>query len=140
MKTRNCWHLPTLALLLAAGGCSRSDLVSATGTLTYKGQPVPSTWVIFQPDEEGKRASRGLTDDHGNFTLTNSRTDKGVLRGKHTVFLKYHVGAEEEMGTAPPKASRELKALIGGKYGDPKTSPLHYEVSKSGQHFEINLE
>jgi len=47
-----------------------------TGRLTYKGEPVPSTTVKFCPDEEGKRPSQGVTDDQGNFTLTNSMTEK----------------------------------------------------------------
>jgi len=131
--------LATLALLLTVTGCSRSGLMSASGRLMYKGQPVPSTYVIFQPEEEGKRASRGLTDDKGNFTLTNSRTETGVLAGRHTVFLKYYVNADEEEHKIQPKASRELKAVIA-RYGDPKTSSLHCEVTKSGQFFEFNLE
>src|SRR5207244_5580136 len=117
MMTRNRWHLLALALLLGLCGCRGSDLVNATGKLTYKGQPVPSTYVTFLPEEEGKRASHGLTDDEGNFTLTYSRAETGVLRGRHTVFLSYRVSAEEEMGKAKPKASKELKAIIA-KYSD----------------------
>jgi hypothetical protein len=100
---------------------------------------VPSTYVIFHPEEEGKRASQGLTDDNGQFALINSRSAKGVLTGKHTVTLRYNVSAEEEMHHVPPKASKELQAIIA-KYGDLSKSPLHYEVTKSGQVFEINLE
>jgi len=47
---------------------------------------VPSTYVFFWPDEEGKRRSTGLTDDNGNFTLSYSRTEPGVLLGG-TVFI-----------------------------------------------------
>jgi hypothetical protein len=139
MTIRHRWRLPAVALLLALTGCGRSDLVSATGRLTYKGQPVPSTYVKFWPEEEGKRASTGLTDDDGNFTLRYSRQEDGVLRGKHTVFLTYYVSAEEELREVPPKASKELKAVIA-KYGDLKTSPLKYEITENGQHIEIDLE
>src|SRR5436309_1455831 len=113
MKVRNIWNFVGLALLLALSGCS-GPLVSASGRLTYKGQPVPSTYVHF-------------------------RTDEGVYRGKHTVILKYYVGVDEELRKIPPKASKELKAVIA-KYGDLKTSPLHYEISKNGQFFDIQLE
>jgi hypothetical protein len=126
-------------LLMAAGGCNRSGLVEASGRLTYKGQPVPSTYVFFMPDEEGKRTSQGLTDDDGNFKLTNSRSFSGVLLGRHTVFLRYYVSADEELGKAKPKASKELKAVIA-TYGDPSKSPLHYEITKGGQFFEIDLQ
>jgi hypothetical protein len=131
--------LAPLAVLVLAGGCSKTGLVEATGRLTYKGQPVPSTYVVFQPEEDGKRPSQGITDDEGNFKLLSSTTASGVYVGRHTVILKYYVSAEEELGKAPPRATREMKAAIV-KYGDARTSNLKYEVTKSGQVFEINIE
>src|SRR5262249_32890037 len=112
---------------------------NASGRLTYKGQPVPSTYVTFAPQEEGKRASVGLTDSDGNFKLSYSRTEPGVLRGQHTVILRYYVDVDEETGKGPPKASKEMKAAIA-KYADVKTSPLHYEITKNGQFIEISIE
>jgi hypothetical protein len=131
------WLL-ALALLLAAGGCGGSRLVKATGKVTYQGRPVPSTLVTFQP-ADGGRPSKGVTDDQGNFTLAYSRDEPGVGRGPHAVFLTYYVGPEEEMGTIKPKASKELKGVIA-KYSDPKACLLHFDVTKSGQFFEIPLE
>jgi hypothetical protein len=128
--------LAALALVVGVSGCS-GDLVSASGRVTYKGKPVPSTRVYFQPND-GSRRSTGLTDDEGNFTLRYSRTESGVKRGRHTVYLKYEVSADEELHKIPPKASKELKAVIA-KYGDPKKSDLHYEITSSGQVFEIEL-
>ena len=139
MKTRHCWHLAAVAAALTVAGCGNQGLVNASGRLTYQGKPVPSTLVTFWPEEEGKRASTGVTDDDGNFTLSYSRQEPGVLVGRHTVFLAYHVSMEEELGKVPPKASKELKAVIA-KYGDVKTSPLRYEITKNGQFIEINLE
>jgi hypothetical protein len=139
MTTRNRRPLGVLVLLLAAGGCNSSGLVNATGRLTYKGQPVPSTYVIFQPDEDGVRSSQGLTDADGNFKLLSSTTASGVFPGHYTVVLKYYLSADEEVGKTPPKASRQLQAVLV-KYGDPKTSPLKYEVKKGGQVFEIEIE
>jgi hypothetical protein len=95
--------------------------------------------VKFLPDTEGKRASQGLTDDQGNFTLTHSRSESGILPGRHTVFLQYHVSAEEEMHKIPPKASSEIRAVIA-KYSTPKTSTLHYDITSSGQFIDIKLE
>jgi hypothetical protein len=138
MNTRKRRHLLFMAFLLAATGCG-GPLVKVTGKLTYKGEPVPSTIVTFHPDEEGQRASQGITDDQGHFALSHSKTETGALRGKHTVTLRYHLSADEEMGKASPKASKELKAVIK-KYGDLKTSPLHYEVTHNGQVIEIDLE
>jgi hypothetical protein len=139
MNTRTRWHLPALALALALCGCRGSGLVKVTGRVAYKGRPVPSTYVTFQPEDEGKRASHGLTDDDGNFMLTYSRSEVGAVPGRHTVFLRYRVSAEEEMHETPPKASEQLRAVIF-KYRDPQTSPLHYEVTQNGQFIAINLE
>jgi hypothetical protein len=139
MNTRYCWHLAAAAAALALAGCGNQGLVNASGRLTHQGKPVPSTLVTFWPQEEGKRASTGVTDDDGNFTLSYSRQEPGVLIGKHTVFLKYDVSMEEELHQIPPKASKELKAVIA-KYGDVKTSPLRYEITKNGQFIEINLD
>src|SRR5262245_57849495 len=138
MNRRIPRHFLVLALLFSLGGCGRSGLFNATGRLTYKGQPVPSTYVTFQPEEPGKRASHGLTDDNGNFKLSFSRTETGVLSGRHAVVLKYYVSADEELHKTPSKASKEMKEGIA-KYGDAKTSPLHYEVTTNGQFFDIKL-
>ncbi len=137
MSARICLPAVSLVLVVAVSGCNSSGLVSASGKLTYKGQPVPSTRVIFQP-EDGSRRSTGLTDDNGHFELQFSRTEHGVKPGRHTVFVRYEVSAEEEMHKIPPKASKELRAVIA-RYGDPKKSPLRYEVTGSGQVFDIEL-
>ena len=98
--------LGSFLVLVAANGCGGSGLVTAKGRVTYKGQPVPSTTVTFHPTEPGKRASHGITDDDGNFALTNSMEERGVFPGTHKVTLKYHLSAEEEMHKIEPKASK----------------------------------
>jgi hypothetical protein len=127
-----------LLAALAASGCGEPKFVKVTGRVTYKGQPVPSTQLRFLPDN-GERPSTGLTGDDGNFSLKYSRHQTGAPPGGYTVFLTYIPSNEEENHTAPPKASAELKAVIA-KYGDAKTSPLHYEITKDGQVIEINLD
>jgi hypothetical protein len=139
MRCIICCCVTALGLLIAISGCNESGLVSASGRVTYKGHGVPATLVVFQPEEEGKRASRGLTDDDGNFKLSNSREETGVLIGKHTVTLKYHPNNDEALGKIAPKASKELQKVIGG-FSDLKTSSLKYEVTTSGQFFEIKLD
>jgi hypothetical protein len=135
---RPFWCLAALLLPLATGGCGGQRLVSVSGRLTYQGRPVPSTLVTFQP-ADGGRPSKGVTDDDGRFTLRYSRTQDGVSRGSCTAFLTYVVSNEEELHQIPPKASKELKAVIA-RYGDPTKSTLHYDVTTSGQSVEIALE
>ena len=96
--------------------------------------------MIFHPAEPGQRTSQGLTDDDGNFRLTNSRSAVGVLRGQHTVTLRYHVSSDEETHKTPPKATKELQAVIA-KYGDVNSAPKewHVEITKSGQFFDLKI-
>jgi hypothetical protein len=137
MNSRTICLLAALVLPLAAFGCG-SRFVKVTGKLTYHGKPVPSTLVTFLPDD-GSRASKGVTDDDGNFTLHYSRQEPAATRGPCKVFLTYVVSNEEELGQISPKASKELKGVIT-RYGDPDKTLLHYEITKNGQYFEINLE
>src|SRR5262249_28833616 len=138
MNVRRTKRVALAALLLAAAGCNSSGLVNAGGRLTYKGQPVPSTLITFIPDD-GTRPSHGLTDDEGNFKVTYSRTLTGIKKGHHSIALRYDVSLEEELHKIPPKASRELKAVIA-KHGDPKTSGLQCDVTTDGQFIELNLD
>ena len=137
MNARTGRVVAALVLLAAASGCG-GKLVTVKGRVTYQGRPVPSTLVTFLPDDGGRR-SQGLTDDNGNFTLHYSRDEVGVTRGKHTVFLAYHISNEEYVHEAEPKASKELKEVVAA-YSDPKTSPLHYEVTANGQFFDLKLD
>jgi hypothetical protein len=132
MKTLLRCQLLLIVLIVTASGCGRSDLVSAGGKVTYKGQPVAHVYVIFHPTEEGKRASRGLTDDNGNFVLTNSREDIGVLLGKHTVTVESH-------HTTDPQTLKELKGALA-KYSDVKKSPLQLDITGGGQFLDIKLD
>jgi hypothetical protein len=125
-----------VGLLVVASGCGKSELVNGTGRLTYKGDPVPCTWVVFVPQEEGKRPSTGLTDTDGKFKLFFTRQDTGVLRGKHSVYLRYRSEVEEVADG--PRATTAMKQAIA-RHEDPTTSGLRYEVTTEGQHFEISL-
>ena len=137
MNLRHRWSILALLLLPLVTGC-QGQFVEVSGKLTHKGKPVPSTQVTFMPDD-GSRPSKGLTDDEGNFTLRYSRTQSGATRGPCTVFLTYVVSNEEELKQIPPKASKELKSVID-RYGDPKTSGLHFEIAKNKQFIPVELE
>ena len=125
-------------------GCSnrRADVVEVSGTVTRKGSPVPSVTVNFVP-EEG-RPSIGTTDSTGHFKLLYSANQDGARTGKHKVFitLESAAGPEAELAMMKgqaPKLPPDAKA-IRDKYGDPKTSPLEFEITESGQQIEIKLD
>ena len=137
MKVPMRGGLLALALVISASGCG-SDRVNVTGRVTYKGEPVPSTEVVFMP-EDGSRRCIGRTDDDGRFTLRHSNSESGAPRGKYKVILKYAPSGAEESHEIPPKASKELKEVIA-RDGNPEKADLHYEITTRGQVIEINLD
>ncbi len=67
-------------LLLVAAGCSESArLLKVTGTVRYKGKPVPNVVVNFLPAEG--RPSWGLTNDKGEFKLSIDKKTEGAVTG-----------------------------------------------------------
>jgi hypothetical protein len=138
MNARTSGCVAVLAVVLVVSGCGGPSLLKVRGRVTYQGKPVPSTQITFAPTD-GSRPSKGLTDDDGYFTLKYSRTQMGASRGPCTVYLSYVVSNEEDLHKIPPKASPALKEVIA-RYGDPKKSPLQYEITKNGQYVEISLE
>jgi hypothetical protein len=130
--------LIAVALLLAASGCGDARLAKVTGKLTYKGQPVPSTYVTFSPDD-GSRPSRGLTDDYGQFALRFTHRDQGAILGHHKVYLTYNPSGEEDAGKVAPKADRNLQKIIA-RYSNPSKTELQFDVTTNGQFIEIKLD
>jgi len=103
-----------------------------TGTLTYKGKPVPNVLVHFEP--ESGRPSTGRTDDKGHFKLEYDPKSSGAVRGKHKVYVTLPPG-----GPAPGQEdtrSAETKEMLA-KYG-PDSSKVEVTVEKDSK--EVKLE
>lgn len=131
--------LTFLACVFLAG-CSGSNVVPVSGTVTYKGQPVPNAYVHFIP--ANGRPSMGETDANGKFTLTYDPETKGAERGKHRVFLQFNALADSSRpgvipGETPPLAS-EWKEFYA-RYG-PDRSTLSVDISKSTSDLKLELD
>jgi len=107
-------------LLLA--GCGGSNVVPVSGTLNYKGKPVPNAIINFVP--ESGRPSVGETDENGRFTLTYDPQIKGAQLGKHRVYVTFNAAAAtNQPGSVPgeaPKQSAEMREFFG-KYSSDKS-------------------
>lgn len=102
-------------------GCGGSNVVAVSGTLTYKGKPVPYAFVNFVP--ESGRPSIGETDENGRFTLTYDPQTKGAQLGKHRVFVRINDAAMagSQPGTVPgakPKMGPEMQEFFSKYSGD----------------------
>jgi len=94
--------LVMLSVMSGCGKAAKLPTVPATGTLTYKGQPVADAHVSFIPADllSGKPAT-GVTDAHGRFTLQThvggSTFVNGALTGEYNVTIKQGLPTRKEV-------------------------------------------
>jgi hypothetical protein len=103
MNSRFASSLPLVLMVLA--GCDKTHslpTVPATGTLTYKGQPVADAHVSFIPaDPLSGRPGTGVTDAKGRFTLQTyvggSTFANGALTGEYNVTVNQGLPTRKEV-------------------------------------------
>lgn len=136
---------PALVLLLASvlipalTGCSsNSNICPISGTLTYKGKPMPQVYLRFEPDDlTTKSTSMAVTDANGNFEMMIGSTP-GVFRGKVTVFCDDPLAA---MGGKTP-VSKEVEPAyreLCAKYGAGK-STYQLTIDKPTSDLQLELD
>jgi hypothetical protein len=118
------------ALLGSVAGCSKSNAgvghtVPVVGRVTFKGRPLTTGQVVFQPDAKKGNAlphePRGGIDEEGNYELAINGA-KGAPLGWYRV----SVIATEPFNPAKPYVIP--KTLIPLKYSDPKMSGFTLQV------------
>ena len=158
MNRNRVWiNLPLLVLL--AAGCSTKGTV--TGTVTYKGTPIPDGSVQFMPENGGPTVSAVIND--GKYTA--EKVPAGPA--KVAIASMYNAGEQENAmaqmiqgggkggkGGPPPDAMPEeaRKFFSGGgpaprkgmkipdKYSDLQNSGLSYTVTGGSQTKDFNLD
>jgi hypothetical protein len=139
----------TLPILFTVVGCSKGDypeMARVTGTVTYKGKPVPNMMVNFMPSEG--RPSWGKTDANGQYEMVYDTDYKGVKIGHHKVYLTTPASTIDG-GTS--KASKKALAAAAGltqeemldirsKYGSEDATKYQVDVKKDPEVIDIKLE
>ncbi|WP_337173793.1 hypothetical protein [Paludisphaera sp.] len=137
-----------LMLAVAPGlvGCGgEPGLVTVTGNITYKGQPVTKGRVYFTPEKGGTRAADSEIDPSGNYRLGTFDIGDGAYPGPYQVSVvsrgedkakptgkRAKVVLDEDMqGTGDP--------LVPKKYLSPETSGLKVDVPESGATHNFEL-
>jgi hypothetical protein len=130
------WVAPLL--LVALTGCGGADVMKVTGTLKYKGQPVPNALVDFTPAKG--RPSYGETDGQGHFKLVYDRQHDGAVPGKHTVSVraKPATAAEKEAEMMGKKPTGNLAAFFD-KYSAAK-SKKEVTIDKKSMDIDLDLD
>ncbi len=124
-------------------------LYPVTGTVMYKGQPVPGAKVMFVGDGT-KPPAVGTTDTAGHYSLS-SMAGTGAVAGKHIVVVlkETEAAAPEKVNMSMEEAAEAAKkpadqggttSLIPKKYSNAQTSGLEFEVTTGSNEFPIDLQ
>src|SRR5262245_7980830 len=103
MRFRSISAIAALLLFVISGcGGSNSSICKISGTLTYKGKPIPQVYLRFEPDDlTTKATSMAVTDANGKFQMFMGSTP-GVYRGKVKVFCDDPLAAMGAKTPVPP--------------------------------------
>jgi hypothetical protein len=145
--------LPLLAgvsLLFSCAGCYRDPnmpkLGKVHGTVTFKGKPVESGTVTFNPvlgkgGETGQN-STGQIESDGTYEMTTFNTGDGALLGQHIVSVVVREKGSENMGKPKPDSTIDYvmpKIVTPSKYASVDKSPLRCTVHEGDNTFDIDL-
>lgn len=136
LSPRVALSAPAFFVLLALlGGCNQGpDVVEVQGTMTRKGKPLPGFAVTFQPADG--RPSVGQTDQNGRFEMGYTFREKGVLRGKHKVFVLYVPVETSYDNKGAPAELREITA----KYGSYEVTPIEVDITGPTKDLKLELD
>jgi hypothetical protein len=124
-------RLARLALLLVAplgvaacgsGGVAKSP---AEGTVSFKGQPLATGQVQFQPEAPNAPSATGLVEN-GKFTLGTEVDGDGAPPGKYRVSVFSYKTVQSRYGETTSQS------MIPDRYSKPDSSGLVVEIPPGG--------
>lgn len=127
-----------LPWVLCAGCFGNADpIVRVGGTITYQGQPLQGFVVTFQP-EKGRPSVSGI-DEQGRFDLAYTFREKGVLKGKHKVYLHYSpVDTRAAMLADRGRYDRRIREILQ-KYGAYDRTSFEVAITQPEDDLQIDL-
>jgi hypothetical protein len=141
--------IATLSVMSTFAGCGKGDypeMARVSGTVAYKGKPVPNMMVNFMPSKG--RPSWGKTDSEGKFEMVFDENVKGAEIGHHKVYFtpaaftidggaskKSRKAIAESTGLTP-----EEMLEIRSKYGAEEVTKLEVDVKKDPEVFDLKLD
>src|SRR5262245_45401784 len=130
----------TLALAPSSScGSSANGLAIVKGKVTYKGKPVPSGTVNFNPVDGNKPSASGKIQPDGSYTLETflgNRPSLGAVIGQHTVVI---VAMQDQEGILPEQRAALPPPIVPSKYTHPNTTDLTAEVEKKENVIDFDL-
>ena len=140
-------RLPVACLLIASAfGCGRDPhrLAPVSGNVTLDSKPLAGALVSFMPDAKPgtmpAATSRGITDQHGNYTLTTSDDRSGAVIGRHTVRIKTRLASSDPSAEVlEGQTAQETPERVPAKYNI--RTELSLDVPEEGTNqadFQLN--
>lgn len=124
-----------------AAGCGSREMGRVSGTVTFKGKPVPDAVVTFTA--RSRPTAVGRTDAAGRFTLTTFRKGDGAYGGSHRIVVIPWMEGWIELpddaltGRKPPPVA--VRTDIPDQCRQPGESPLTAEIV-AGRSNVVDLE
>jgi hypothetical protein len=124
--------------LASVGGCSdnRPKTAPVRGKITYKGNPVRTGTIMFEPDQVGPAAVGDIQRD-GAYTLKTYKPGDGAILGMHRVTI---TALEDQSGKLPEQRNPLPALLIPLKYAQATTSGLRVEVQHQDNVINFDLD
>jgi hypothetical protein len=135
-KAIACWAF--VAVLLAVAGCSRST-GTVSGKVTFQDQPLPAGSVSFV-HADGTTVSGSIQE--GNYSIDKVPTGPCTILVVSLPLPRSMWNPQQKQGVGGDVGSSDKlrKGIaIPARYGDPKQSDLHYEVTSGRQNYPIDL-
>lgn len=116
-----------LSLILCGAGCSDNKPVTANGSVSYRGEPVPAAIVKFYGS--GDHSAMAYVRD-GAFIVTDLPPGE----------VKATVEPDDSQRKGAGVAQGGKSVVIPRKYADPKTSGLVFTITRKTRELAINLD
>jgi hypothetical protein len=108
----------------SGSGPGAGTMVPVKGKVTYKGQPVTTGTVVFEPDDGGREAHGDVKSD-GTFVLTTFKDSDGAHPGTHRV--------------AVTGAFKVGKVTFPVKYRNPSSSKTLVDVVEGTNEYAVDF-
>ena len=134
-----------VALTPLACGESGPEMARVTGTVTYKGKPVPKGTVAFVSTNPSRPNATAKLDANGYYRLQTRNPGDGAELGDYDVTISArddpteNIGGQNVIPQFMPKKAAKPQRLTPEKYENPKTSGLRKTVKSGSNTFDFEL-
>lgn len=133
--------LTLIFFIVVLSGCfgESSGIAPVSGTITFKGKPLPNASITFTPEDSASRTAVGSTDKDGKYLLTSFKSNDGAKIGKYKVAIRAEEGGDSNLKPADALDFVRGKIITPIKYSNPESSGLSAEVLNKNNVFDFEL-